>query len=134
MPAQRARVSAKTGSYSIACSQSIPMDFDNYLKILASNHGSDLYLSTGAPPCAKFHGAVKPIHHTPVEPGEIKEIACVMMDDQQKIDFAEDLEMTLAYSVPQVGRFRINISRQRNEVSIVARNTVTEIPSADSLG
>ena len=110
------------------------MDFDNYLKILASNHGSDLYLSTGAPPCAKFHGALKPINQTPMKPGEIKEIAYAIMDDQQKLDFEKDLEMNLAYTIPQVGRFRINIFRQRNEVSIVARNIVTEIPSADSLG
>src|SRR5690606_35703173 len=53
---------------------------------------------------------------------------------QQKIDFEKDMEMNLAYTIPQVGRFRINIFRQRNEVSIVARNIVTEIPSADSLG
>ncbi|ERP89659.1 hypothetical protein Q666_14715 [Marinobacter sp. ES-1] len=37
------------------------MGFDDYLKILAKHDGSDLYLSTGAPPCAKFHGTLKPI-------------------------------------------------------------------------
>ncbi len=110
------------------------MDFDSYLKVLATNHGSDLYLSTGAPPCAKFHGVLKPINQTPMQSGEIKEIAYAIMDDQQKADFEKDLEMNLAYSIHKVGRFRINIFRQRNEVSIVARNIVTEIPSADSLG
>jgi len=42
--------------------------------------------------------------------------------------------MNLAYSISNVGRFRVNIFKQRNEISIVARNIVTEIPSADSLG
>jgi len=42
------------------------MGFDDYLKILAKHDGSDLYLSTGAPPCAKFHGTLKPIDRMPM--------------------------------------------------------------------
>src|SRR5690606_6185781 len=110
------------------------MDFDSYLKMLATNHGSDLYLSTGAPPCAKFHGVLKPISQTSMQSGEIKDIAYSIMDDQQKADFERDLKMNLAYSLHKVGRFRITILRPRHEVSMGARNIVTEIPSADSLG
>jgi twitching motility protein PilU len=36
---------------------------DQYLNILAKKDGSDLYLSTGAPPCAKFQGVLKPARH-----------------------------------------------------------------------
>jgi len=110
------------------------MGFDDYLKILAKHDGSDLYLSTGAPPCAKFHGTLKPIDRTPLAPGEIKDIAWSIMDEEQRAEFDQELEMNLAYSIPKVGRFRINIFRQRNEISIVARNIVTEIPNADALG
>ncbi|KEF32300.1 MAG: PilT/PilU family type 4a pilus ATPase [Gammaproteobacteria bacterium] len=110
------------------------MGFDDYLKILAKHDGSDLYLSTGAPPCAKFHGTLKPIDRTPMAPGTIKEIAYSIMDDEQIGEFEQELEMNLAYSIRNVGRFRINIFRQRNEISIVARNIVTEIPNADDLG
>lgn len=110
------------------------MGFDDYLKVLAKNDGSDLYLSTGAPPCAKFHGTLKPIDRTPLVPGEIKEIAYQIMDDEQVSEFEQELEMNLAYSIRNVGRFRVNIFRQRNEISIVARNIVTEIPNADDLG
>ncbi|MDX1597507.1 MAG: PilT/PilU family type 4a pilus ATPase [Marinobacter sp.] len=110
------------------------MEFDDYLKVLAKNDGSDLYLSTGAPPCAKFHGTLKPIDRTPLAPGAIKEIAYQIMDDEQVSEFEQELEMNLAYSIRNVGRFRVNIFRQRNEISIVARNIVTEIPNADDLG
>ncbi|WP_372988345.1 PilT/PilU family type 4a pilus ATPase [Marinobacter sp.] len=110
------------------------MGFDDYLKILAKNDGSDLYLSTGAPPCAKFHGALKPIDRTPLAPGAIKDIAYTIMDEEQVAEFEQELEMNLAYSIRNVGRFRINIFRQRNEISVVARNIVTEIPNADDLG
>ncbi len=110
------------------------MTFEEYLRVLASNDGSDLYLSIGAPPCAKFQGILKPLASEPMRPGEIALIADAILDDEQRRQFAQDLEMNLAVSVPSARRFRINIFRQRNEVSIVARNITTEIPRFDDLG
>ena len=110
------------------------MNFEEYLRILAANDGSDLYLSTGAPPCAKFQGALKPLASEPLKPGEIAAIANAILDDEQRQQFAQELEMNLAISIPGAGRFRINVFRQRNEVSIVARNITTEIPKFDDLG
>ena len=109
------------------------MNFEEYLRILARNDGSDLYLSTGAPPCAKFQGTLKPLATEPMKPGEIAGIAHALLDDEQRQQFAQELEMNLAVSIPGAGRFRINIFRQRNEVSIVARNITTEIPKFDDL-
>lgn len=109
------------------------MTFTDYLRILAKNDGSDLYLSTGAPPCAKFHGQLKPLDKEPMAPGEIAAIADEIMDDEQRTEFDRELEMNLALSISKVGRFRINIFKQRNEVSIVARNIQTEIPKFDDL-
>jgi twitching motility protein PilU len=110
------------------------VDFNGYLTVLAKNDGSDLYLSTGAPPCAKFHGKLKPIVQEPLKPGVIKSIAYEMMDVKQREEFENELEMNLAYTISGVGRFRVNIFKQRNEISIVARNIVTEIPKVDDLG
>lgn len=109
------------------------MDFTDYLRVLAKNDGSDLYLSTGAPPCGKFQGVLKPMGKEPMGSGKIKDIAYSIMDNEQREIFEHDLEMNLAISVPNVGRFRINIFRQRNEVSIVARNIVIDIPKFDDL-
>lgn len=109
------------------------MDFKDYLHILAKNDGSDLYLSTGAPPCAKFHGVLKPLEKATMQPGQVYDIAKSIMDDEQQKEFEHELEMNLAYSIPKIGRFRINIFKQRNEVSIVARNIKTEIPLFDDL-
>lgn len=109
------------------------MDFKDYLKILASKDGSDLYLSTGAPPCAKFQGVLKPLEKVALQPGEIRDIAYALMDSKQREEFEEELEMNLATSIPGVGRFRVNIFQQRNEISIVARNIKTDIPQFDDL-
>lgn len=107
---------------------------NKYLNVLAKNDGSDLYLSTGAPPCAKFQGVLKPLSREVLKAGEVEAIANSIMDSEQKEIFNNELEMNLAISLPGVGRFRVNIFKQRNEAAIVARNINTEIPKFDDLG
>lgn len=109
------------------------MDIQALLKILSSQDGSDLYLSTGAPPCAKFNGMLKALSAEPLKPGEVAGVADAIMDAAQREEFERELEMNLAMSVPGVGRFRINIFKQRNEVSIVARNIKLDIPKFEDL-
>src|SRR5512143_526403 len=109
------------------------MEFRDYLRLLAGNDGSDLYLSTGAPPCAKFHGILKPLEKNVMQPGQIRQIADAIMNDEQRADFANTLEMNLAITESGVGRFRVNIFRQRNEISMVVRNIKTEIPNIRDL-
>ncbi|MFK7977860.1 MAG: PilT/PilU family type 4a pilus ATPase [Halioglobus sp.] len=109
------------------------MRVTEWLKILSAEGGSDLYLSTGAPPCAKFEGQLKPIASAILQPGEIKEIAYEIMDATQQAEFEAELEMNLALSISGFGRFRVNIFVQRNEVGIVARNIVAEIPHWEDL-
>ena len=105
-----------------------------YLKLLAEKGGSDLYFSTGAPPSAKFHGVMKPLGKDPAPPGWVNSLAQEIMNDKQRGEFMDKPEMNLAISLPEVGRFRVNIFKQRNEVSMVIRNIVTEIPNKDDLG
>ncbi len=109
------------------------MDLSAMLRILATQDGSDLYLSTGAPPCAKFNGVLKPLTAEPLKAGEVAAIAEGVMDAEQRAEFERELEMNLAISLPQIGRFRINIFKQRNEVSIVARNIKLDIPRFEDL-
>jgi len=110
------------------------MRIHEWLRILAEGKGSDLFLSTGAPPCAKFAGALKTIAPDVLAPGEVAAIADEIMDDGQRAEFSRELEMNLALFLPGTGRFRVNIFRQRNEVSIVARFIVSEIPQWHELG
>ncbi len=105
-----------------------------YLKILAEKDGSDLYLSTGARPSAKFNGKLTPLGKDRAPPGWVESLANELMSDKQKIEFKNKPEMNLALSLPDVGRFRVNIFKQRNEVSMVIRNIVTDIPDLKQLG
>jgi twitching motility protein PilU len=109
------------------------MEIDALLKLLASQNGSDLYLSTGAPPSARFDGVLKSLADPPFNPGEIAAIAASIMDAEQRLEFDRELEMNLAISLPGIGRFRVNIFKQRNDVSIVARNIKLDIPRFEDL-
>lgn len=110
------------------------LDFHDCLRILAAKDGSDLYLSTGAPPCGKFEGVLRPLSKIPYQHGEIEKIAMSVLDEQQQEAFKYDLEMNLAISIAKSGRFRLNIFKQRNDVSIVARNIKMDIPRMEDLG
>ncbi len=110
------------------------MEFKDYLKILVMKDGSDLYLSTGAPPIGKFHGIMKVMDKATLTPERIKDIAYSVMDKDQIQNFEQKPEMNLAISETGVGRFRVNIFRQRNSVGMVVRNIKTVIPGWESLG
>ncbi|MBD1551288.1 PilT/PilU family type 4a pilus ATPase [Pseudomonas typographi] len=109
------------------------MDLQALLKILATQDGSDLYLATGAPPCAKFNGVLRPLGSDPLRPGDVAQVAASIMDAEQRADFEKDLEMNLALSISGVGRFRVNVFKQRGEVSMVVRNIKLEIPRFEDL-
>jgi len=109
------------------------MEFKDYLKILAIKDGSDLYLTAGAKPSAKFQGTLRAIDKMTLTNTNIKDIAYEVMNDEQIKEFETKPEMNLAISESGIGRFRINIFRQRNTISMVIRNIVAEIPSFESL-
>ncbi|WP_031433782.1 PilT/PilU family type 4a pilus ATPase [Methylomarinum vadi] len=110
------------------------MEFKDYLKILAHKEGSDLYLTVGAPPAAKFHGALKPLEGTIMTKERIKTIADSIMDAEQREQFEHVPEMNLAITETGIGRFRVNIFKQRNSYAMVIRNIKVDIPNADDLG
>jgi len=110
------------------------MDINQWLKVMADQDGSDLYLTTGAPPCIKLNGLLKPISRDVLQPGQVGKIARGLMDDEQNIAFAKKPEMNLALGMSGVGRFRVNIFRQRNEYAMVIRLIKTQIPTLENLG
>lgn len=110
------------------------MEFKDYLKILVTHDGSDLYLTTDAPPAAKFQGTLKPLENIKLTREHIKEIAYSLMDADQQKAFEHLPELNLAISEPGIGRFRVNIFKQRNSFALVIRNIKVDIPNADKLG
>jgi len=108
--------------------------FEECLKILVDKEGSDLYYSTGAPPSAKFYGTLNKLSDVPMKAGEVAAIADSVMTEEQRKQFEETSEMNLAISRPGLGRYRVNIFRQRNQVSMVIRRLGNTLPNYKDLG
>ncbi len=106
---------------------------DTYLKHMADKNASDLYFTTGAPPSIKVEGETHPISKKRLEPGTVKAIAYEIMDENQQRDFEERLEMNLGLTVEGVGRYRVNIYRQRGEVAMVIRYIKANVPDIKTL-
>lgn len=110
------------------------MELTDYLKILVQNDGSDLYLTAEAPAAAKFQGTLKPLENVKLTKERLKDIAYSLMDAEQRLAFEQLPELNLAISESGIGRFRINIFKQRGNYSLVIRNIKVDIPNADALG
>ena len=110
------------------------MDMQDYLKLMVKYDASDLYFTTGAAVSAKIQGILKPIEKGTQPAGRVKDLAYDLMNEEQIEEFEEKPEMNLAHSAPGIGRFRVNIFKQRNQVGMVIRNIKTTIPKAEDLG
>lgn len=109
-------------------------EFEECLKILVDKEGSDLYYSTGAPPSAKFYGTLNQLSDVPMLPGEVGVIANSVMTEEQRTAFEDNPECNLAISREGLGRFRVNIFKQRNEHAMVIRRLGDSLPNYKELG
>jgi len=110
------------------------IDISPILKFMLDKGGSDLFFSTGASIHIEVEGDTLPINNQIMTPGMTKEIAYSMMSADQIMEFESTLECNFAISKKDVGRFRVNVFKQRGEVGMVIRHIKTDIPSIESLG
>jgi twitching motility protein PilU len=110
------------------------IDITPILKFMLDKGGSDLFFSTGTSIHIEVEGDTVPINAQVMVPGMIKEIAYSLMSADQIKEFETTLECNFAVGKKDVGRFRVNVFRQRGEVGMVIRHIKTEIPSIDTLG
>ncbi|MCY1277592.1 Twitching mobility protein [compost metagenome] len=114
--------------------QEHPADVFAYLKLLHQHGGSDMFFSVGATPLIKVEGHNQQVGEHALTSAEAKRLAYQLMTEKQIGEFERDLEMNLAISVPDSGRYRINIYYQRGEVAMVARLIKHVIPDFATLG
>lgn len=105
-----------------------------YLKLMVEKNASDLFFSAGAPVNIKIEGVTRALGQTPLDPAEVRRLAYSIMNDEQIRKYEGQLELNMAFSVKNVGRFRVNIFRQRGETAMVIRYIKSKIPSIEKLG
>jgi twitching motility protein PilU len=104
------------------------------LKYMVEHDASDIYITAGLPPMFRIQGETQPYGDYVLTPEDTETIAASTMSEKQRKQFAEDLEMNLALYYPELGRFRVNIFRQRSNAGMVIRQIKTEIKTLDEMG
>ncbi len=91
------------------------------LKTTVELNGSDLHLTTAAPPTVRVHGKLVPLKLPALTAPETKQLAYSVCTDAQKKRFEETQELDFSFGIRGVGRFRCNIFNQRGAVASVYR-------------
>jgi twitching motility protein PilU len=109
-------------------------DIQTYLRLMVNHGGSDLFLSPGAPATVKIEGLAQPMANRELDADEVKALVYSVLDLEEIQRFEQDLELNKALDLESIGRFRINVYRQRGMTALVARHIRTEVPSLAELG
>jgi twitching motility protein PilU len=103
------------------------------LRTMLSKDGSDLFITSGAPPSMKVDGKMMPITNQPLSPSHTQVLVRSIMNDKQAAEYEEHLECNFAISLPGVARFRVNSFTQRGSSGMVLRVINSEIPKFEDL-
>ncbi len=107
---------------------------DEWLQTLAAHAGSDLHVKVGSPPRVRVNGSLRKLDQEMVLPDLTAEMAAAIMPHDIAEKFEARNEADFAYSVPSLGRFRVNAFRQRGTVGMIFRRVLTDVPDFDDLG
>jgi twitching motility protein PilU len=110
------------------------MDIRMLLKEIVERGGSDLYITVDSAPVVRIEGVNYLLDGDALTPTEVEALANALMTERQRAIFEETMEMNLGISSSKLGRFRVNIFRQRGAVGVVVRQIKTNIPTIDELG
>src|SRR6266496_2240396 len=110
------------------------MELNEILQVALRASASDIHLKAGLPPMFRVDGALVPLKDARrLPPEEIGRMAFGIMNDYQKEKFKQTNEVDLAYGVPGLGRFRVNVFKQRGTLGMVLRVIPFKIQSIEQL-
>ena len=109
------------------------MDLTEYLRMMAAQEASDLFLSVGAPPAMRTEGETRILDAPVLDSPTVAGIVDSLLDEGRKKTFEQAHEMNLTVNREGIGRFRVNLYRQRGETAVAIRYIPSRIPDIDTL-
>ena len=111
------------------------MNLSEILTIAIRKQASDVHLKAGIVPVIRKHGKLRPLQQGmhPITAAELEHMALEVMDPTQQKFFEDNKELDFSHGISGVGRFRINVFRQRSSVRMVIRNIPFDVPTIDGL-
>ena len=110
------------------------MDITELLAFSVKHKASDLHLSAGVPPMIRVDGDVRKINLPALEHRQVHSLVYDIMNDHQRKELEENLEVDFSFEVPNLARFRVNAFHQNRGVAAVFRTIPSLVLSLDELG
>ena len=110
------------------------MNITELLAFSVEHKASDLHLSTGAPPSIRVDGDVRKLNIPAFDEKDVNALVYDIMNDRQRKDYEENLEVDFSFDVPNLARFRVNAFNQHRGPAAVFRTIPSEILSMEQLG
>ncbi len=108
-------------------------EIDKLFFLMGKTNATDLHLKVGAPPILRVDRQVRRIESHPLSHEQIEALVSAIMTPKSREDFERNGSADFAHSVPGIGRFRVNVYRQRGSTSMAARRVRYDIPTIESL-
>ncbi|MED5523489.1 type IV pilus twitching motility protein PilT [Gallaecimonas pentaromativorans] len=110
------------------------MDITELLAFSVKHNASDLHISAGVPPLIRVDGDVRRINLPALEHKEVHSLIYDIMNDKQRKEYEEFLEVDFSFEVPGVARFRVNAFNQNRGAAAVFRTIPSKVLTLDDLG
>jgi twitching motility protein PilT len=109
------------------------MNIDDLLRHTVERGASDLHLKVGNVPFLRIDGDLQPTSHDVLTPPDTVAFGNTVMSEHKRREFEAHNEADIGYTLQGVGRFRINVFRQRGLVGLAVRRVRSEIPTFEEL-
>jgi twitching motility protein PilU len=106
----------------------------NLLRAMLDKNASDLFISADFPPAMKIDGKMTPVTQQKLSGEHTKAFAEALMNEKQRKEFEQEKECNFAIWPKEIGRFRVNVFVQQENVGMVLRTITTKIPNFDEMG
>ncbi len=110
------------------------MDITELLAFSVKNNASDLHLSAGLPPMIRVDGDVRRINIPPLDHKTVHALVYDIMNDKQRKDYEEFLEVDFSFEIPELARFRVNAFNHNRGAGAVFRTIPSKILTLEELG
>ncbi|GAA6205246.1 type IV pilus twitching motility protein PilT [Colwellia sp. 1_MG-2023] len=110
------------------------MDITELLAFSVENNASDLHLSTGTPPLIRVDGDVRKLNIPAFDAKDVNALVYDIMNDRQRKEYEENMEVDFSFEVPNLARFRVNAFNQNRGPSAVFRTIPSKVLSLEDLG
>ena len=109
-------------------------DLDEILIQSVKVKASDIHLTTGRPPSYRIDGVLTSIEGERLTPQMLEDILMPLMDVRHREELQNNGQTDFAYAISGVGRFRVNVFKQRGTLASVMRSLPFNIPEPEELG